>query len=191
MNHQNLIVYNFPVVYEILSEVENNLNFKIIDFNQEKLNNFKENDFKNFIFLTKENNLNVSNQFILKDLPIKLSELIEKLNIKFLKINYQSQSNHIIQNYNIDLNSKNLSKNDKFLKLTEKEIDTILYLVKNKKPISVKELQNKVWDHKSELETHTVETHIHRLRKKIKEKFNDVNFILSSKEGYFISEKKK
>ena len=186
MNHQNLIVYNFPVVYEILSEVENNLNFKIIDFNQEKLNNFKENDFKNFIFLTKENNLNVSNQFILKDLPIKLSELIEKLNIKFLKINYQSQSNHIIQNYNINLNSKNLSKNDKFLKLTEKEIDTILYLVKNKKPISVKELQNKVWDHKSELETHTVETHIYRLRKKFLKTFSDGNFIKSNKDGYYI-----
>ncbi len=191
MNNQILIIYNLPIIYEILSEVENNLNFKIVNLNQEKFINFSEKDYKNFIFLTKENDLSVSNQFILKDLPIKLLELIEKLNIKFLKINYQGQSNHIIQNYNIDLNSKSFSKNDKSLKLTEKEISTILYLSKNKKPISIKELQNKVWDHKSELETHTVETHIHRLRKKIKEKFNDENFILSSKEGYFINEKKK
>ena len=67
------------------------------------------------------------------------------------------------------------------------EINTILYLSKNKKSISIKELQIEVWDHKSLLETHTVETHIHRLRKKIKEKFNDENFINSSKEGYSIN----
>lgn len=183
MNHQNLIIYNFPVVYEILSEVENNLNFKIINLNQEKFNNFKEKDYENFIFLTKENNLSVSNQFILTDLPIKLSELIEKLNVKFLKINYQGQSNYIVQNYNIDLNSKNFSKKDKSLKLTEKEISTILYLAKNKKPITIKELQNKVWDHKSELETHTVETHIHRLRKKLKKNLMMVILFSVQKRG--------
>ena len=73
------------------------------------------------------------------------------------------------------------------LRLTEKEIDTIVYLNKSKKPIKIKELQLNVWDHKSKLETHTVETHIHRLRKKIKEKFGDDKFIISSKEGYLVN----
>ena len=71
--------------------------------------------------------------------------------------------------------------------MTEKEIATLLYLSKSEKPIGIKELQSNVWGHKSILETHTVETHIHRLRKKIKEKFNDQNFIISSKEGYSIN----
>ena len=70
--------------------------------------------------------------------------------------------------------------------MTEKEIDTIVYLNKSKKPIKIKELQLNVWDHKSILETHTVETHIHRLRKKIKRKICDDKFIISSKEGYSI-----
>ena len=73
------------------------------------------------------------------------------------------------------------------LKLTEKEIDMIIYLSKRKKPIKVDELQEKVWGYQSKLETHTVETHIHRLRKKIKEKFFDESLIVSKKNGYQIS----
>ena len=187
MNNQNLIIYNFPIIYEIFSELENNLNFKIIKLDKNDLPSFKVKDYQNFIFLTKEEVLNINNQFILDSLPIKLFGLVEKLNVKFLKINYQGQANHKVKDYIIDLNSKNFSKGNKILKLTEKEISTILYLTNNQYPISIKELQQKVWDHKSILETHTVETHIHRLRKKIKEKFNDDNFIVSSKKGYQIN----
>ncbi len=187
MDNQNLIIYNFPTIFEILSEVENNLNFKIIKFNKEDLVNFDETQYQNFIFLSKEKISNIDNQFILNNSPIKLKKLIESLNIQFLKINYKDQSNYKVGNYNIDLNSKCIFKKNVSLKLTEKEINTILYLSKNKKSISIKELQIEVWDHKSLLETHTVETHIHRLRKKIKEKFNDENFINSSKEGYSIN----
>jgi len=109
------------------------------------------------------------------------------LNIKFLKINYKDQSNFKVGVYTVDLNSKNFFSKNKNLKLTEKEINTIIYLFKKKKAVSIKELQIEVWDHKSLLETHTVETHIHRLRKKIKEKFDDDNLIISSKEGYSIN----
>ena len=78
-----------------------------------------------------------------------------------------------------------LSKNLK-LKLTEKEINTITYLSKSDKPVSVDELQEKVWSYQSDIETHTVETHIYRLRKKILNTFNDNNFITSEKNGYQI-----
>ena len=78
-----------------------------------------------------------------------------------------------------------LSKNIK-LKLTEKEINTITYLSKSDKPVSVDELQEKVWSYQSDMETHTVETHIYRLRKKILNTFNDNNFITSEKNGYQI-----
>ena len=77
------------------------------------------------------------------------------------------------------------SKNIK-LKLTEKEINTIIYLSKLDKPVSINELQEKVWSYQSDIETHTVETHIYRLRKKISKTFNDNEFILSKKNGYQI-----
>ena len=76
-------------------------------------------------------------------------------------------------------------KNTK-LKLTEKEINTIIYLSKSDKPVSINELQVKVWSYQSDIETHTVETHIYRLRKKILKIFNDNNFIISKKNGYQI-----
>ena len=79
-----------------------------------------------------------------------------------------------------------LSKNTK-LKLTEKEINTITYLSKSDKPVSVDELQEKVWSYQSDMETHTVETHIYRLRKKILNTFDDNDFIISEKDGYQIN----
>ena len=75
---------------------------------------------------------------------------------------------------------------DNKLKLTEKEINTITYLSKSDKPVSIDELQEKVWSYQSDIETHTVETHIYRLRKKILNTFNDKDFIISEKNGYQI-----
>ena len=79
-----------------------------------------------------------------------------------------------------------IQKKNTTLKLTEKEIEIILYLSENKKKHDVLSLQNKIWGYSSDMETHTVETHIYRLRKKIIDKFNDDKFILSNKKGYFI-----
>jgi DNA-binding response OmpR family regulator len=70
--------------------------------------------------------------------------------------------------------------------LTEKEINTISYLSQSNKPVSIDELQKKVWSYQSDIETHTVETHIYRLRKKIYNTFNDKEFIISQKNGYQI-----
>ena len=76
--------------------------------------------------------------------------------------------------------------NNTKLKLTEKEINTIVYLSKSNKPVGINELQKKVWSYKFDMETHTVETHIYRLRKKILNTFNDKEFIISKKNGYQI-----
>jgi DNA-binding response OmpR family regulator len=72
------------------------------------------------------------------------------------------------------------------LKLTEKEINTITYLSNSNKPVNIEELQKMVWSYQSDIETHTVETHIYRLRKKILNTFNDNEFIISKKNGYQI-----
>ena len=70
--------------------------------------------------------------------------------------------------------------------MTEKEINTIIFLSKSIEPVSIDELQEKVWSYQSNIETHTVETHIYRLRKKILNSFKDSEFIISKKNGYQI-----
>ena len=99
---------------------------------------------------------------------------------------FNDQSNIYINNYFINLNSREISNGDLKLRLTEKEINLILYLYKNNNPIKVEELESNVWKYQSDIETHTVETHIYRLRKKLIKVFADDNFITSSKNGYQI-----
>ena len=96
----------------------------------------------------------------------------------------------MVGNYILNLNSREMSFEDKKLKLTEKEIDTIVYLFKVASSVKIQELQSNVWGYQSQLETHTVETHIYRLRKKILKIFDDKNFIISKKDGYEIQKKK-
>ncbi len=118
--------------------------------------------------------------------PIDVTNFIEKINIQLIKYEYNFQSNIKVKNYFIDLNSKIISKKDKSLKLTEREIEIIIYLNNNKGANNINDLQNNVWGYSSEVETHTVETHIYRLRKKISENFQDENFLISTNNGYCI-----
>ena len=94
--------------------------------------------------------------------------LIEKINVNLLKNKFLNQSEININKFQLDLNSRIISYNNKNLKLTEREIDIILYLNKSKNSQKIENLQKKVWKHGKDLETHTVETHIYRLRKKLK-----------------------
>ena len=186
MNNQNLIIYQFNPLYQILKELEQDLNFKIIEsLNEKSLNNQIE-KLNNYLIITKKRILNVEYQFVFEHLPIKIFKLIEKLNIEFLKKQFSFQSEFIINDYKINLNSREILLKNTKLKLTEKEVNTIIYLSKIKKAVSIDELQTKVWSYQSNIETHTVETHIYRLRKKILKVFKDENFIISKKNGYKI-----
>ena len=140
----------------------------------------------NYLIVSNKKYSDISNQFILDNTPVKIFKLIEKINIEFLKIQYNNQSKVKVNNYTIDLNSREMLTDNTKLKLTEKEINTITYLSKSNKPISIDELQENVWSYQSDIETHTVETHIYRLRKKILNTFNDNEFIISKKNGYQI-----
>ena len=165
MSIQNLIIYKFRSLYHILEEIGLDLNFNIISVDNENSLNEQLSNLKKY--------LNISNQFVLDKIPINIFKLVEKINIEFLKIQFNSQSEVKVNNYIIDLNSREMLINNKKLKLTEKEINTITYLSKSNKPVSIDELQEKVWSYQSDMETHTVETHIYRLRKKILNMFND------------------
>ena len=183
---QNLIIYKFNSLYHILEELGLDLNFKIT-FAETK-NSLKDkvvND-NNSLIITNTQHADIGNHFILDDSPINIFKLVEKINIEFLKLQFNNQSQIKVKNYNINLNSREMIKNNTKLKLTEKEINTINYLSKSNKPVSIDELQSKVWSYQSVVETHTVETHIYRLRKKILISFNDKEFIISKKNGYQI-----
>ena len=183
MNNQKLIIYRFSYLYHTLKELEQDLNFEVFEASNEKnLNNLVLTS-QNYLIVTSKKISNEYHCLILDKLPIKFSKLIENLNIKFLKNKFAHQSKIGINNYLIDLNSREISFNNIRLKLTEKEINTITYLSNKKKPVSTKELQAKVWGYQSGMETHTVETHIYRLRKKILKVFNDENLLVSKKNG--------
>jgi hypothetical protein len=186
MNNQNLIIYQFKSLYQILEEIDNDLNFRIIEVSNENSLTNEIKKLKNYLIITKKKILNINNQFIFYQEPVKIFKLVEKLNIEFLKHKFNEQSQINISNYTINLNSREISLKDVKLKLTEKEVNTIIYLSKINKPISIDELQTKVWGYHSDIETHTVETHIYRLRKKIFKIFNDNDFIISRNNGYQI-----
>tara|TARA_Y100000591_G_scaffold236098_1_gene206851 strand:+ start:581 stop:1183 length:603 start_codon:yes stop_codon:yes gene_type:complete len=187
VSNQNLIIYKFNELYQILEELSLDLNFIItyVD-NEDSLNGQLEN-LNNYLIISNKKYLNFGNQFILDNLPINIFKLVEKINIEFLKLQFNSQSEVKVNNYTINLNSREMLKKNTKLKLTEKEINTIIYLSKSDKPVSVDELQKKVWSYQTDIETHTVETHIYRLRKKILNTFDDNKFIISKKDGYQIN----
>ena len=186
MNIQNLIIYKFDSLYHILEELDLNLNFNISFVDSENSLREKVKNLNNYLIVSNKKYSDIDNQFVLGNKPINIFKLIEKINIEFLKIQFNTQSKVKINNYIIDVNSREMLINDIKLKLTEKEINTITYLSKSNKPVSIDELQEKVWSYQSDIETHTVETHIYRLRKKILNIFNDKDFIISEKNGYQI-----
>ena len=187
MSNQNLIIYNFKPLYNILEEFNLDLNFNIINVDNENSLNDKTQNINNYLILTNKKCLDINNQIILDTLPVSIFKLIEKINIQFLKLQFNNQSQVKINKYVINLNSREMIFKNIKLKLTEKETNTITYLSKIKKPVSIDELEKNVWSYQSDIETHTVETHIYRLRKKIFNTFNDNNFIVSKKSGYQIN----
>ena len=186
MSTQNLIIYKFSSLYHIIEELDLDLNFRTSFADNEKSLKDKIKNHKNYLIISNKKYLNLDNQFVLENTPIKIFKLVEKINIEFLKLQFNNQSHVKIKNYIIDLNSREITTNNTKLKLTEKEINTISYLSKSDKPVSIDELQLKVWSYQSDVETHTVETHIYRLRKKILNAFNDNELIISKKNGYQI-----
>ena len=198
MIKQKINIIDFETLYNILNEIKSNLSFNI--FNYRKENDFirdldnNNKDLNNSVIIVKSqskkllDHIKVDKRKIIyfESLPLSLIKLVEKINILLIQQRYDYQSKINIKNYILDLNSRTIVNNNKYLKLTEKEIDIILFLNDSKKPEKTNVLQSKVWGYSQELETHTVETHIYRLRKKIRDSFNDENFILSLDDGYSI-----
>ena len=198
MIKQNINIVNYQTLYNILEEIKTYLSFNIFNYFDEKefLKHLETNeiDIKKSLFLVKKKDkffyknlkINKNQIFEIPDLPINLYSLVEKINIQLIKQRYNYQSKVFLKNYVLDINSREIIKENKRLKLTEREIDTILFLGNKIKPQNIKTLLSEVWGYMPGIETHTVETHIYRLRKKIADTFSDNDFILSHDDGYLI-----
>ena len=119
-------------------------------------------------------------------LPLRLSELNSIVENLVAKKKFNKNSSILLKEYKLNKNEKRLVKDKNYISLTEKEIQLLELLLLNKKPISKNKILEEVWKYSTSADTHTVETHIYRLRKKIKSKFKDENFILNNKSGYLL-----
>ena len=172
MISQSIKIIDFKILHLILDEIKLFLPFTI---------SYHE---KNFEL----NNLKIDKRkvFVVKDSPVSINELINDLNVMLIKQRYDYQAKIVIKDYILDINSRSISKKNEKLQLTEREIDIILFLKEKKIPQKVNQLQEVVWRYSPNLETHTVETHIYRLRKKMKQTFKDQHFIKTDQEGYSV-----
>ena len=196
MVNQKLYIINLSNFYDIISELKEHIGYEILKFDNKEIffDKYKsesistENSIlivheKEYNFFVKEIN---EDQIIKFKPPVSILTFIENLNVRFIQKKYQDQSSINVKEFFLDINSRELKKGNITLKLTERETDMILFLNNSKKPVNVETLEKEIWQHSSELETHTVETHIYRLRKKIKAEFGNEDLIKSNKNGYTI-----
>ena len=192
MSKSAVYILNFKDLYNIIYEIRNFFNFELFSSEDVKsvIENQKKRSDKSFIIITKkkfsEDRINNKQIITIDSFPLNFFNLIEKINSSLLMQQYDFQSNINIAGYKLDINSRIISFKNNKLKLTERETQIILFLKNQNKPINIDILQKEVWGYSKELETHTVETHVYRLRKKLKKSFDDQNFIKSDKKGYFI-----
>tara|TARA_B100000029_G_C17544034_1_gene947796 strand:+ start:740 stop:1363 length:624 start_codon:yes stop_codon:yes gene_type:complete len=207
MNDISIAIFDNKIFFQIISEIKLFSQFKIKHYEDFELcikEASKENQlavfFNQSVNKLKKNNLSVL--LISKNLPKsdKLPEgTLEHLRMPFtiiefkkkiislaVKAKFKKNSLINLSNYIIDKNERKIRKDGLELQLSEKEIDFLILFSKSKNPISRNMVLKKVWNYSIESETHTVETHIHRLRKKILEKFDDNNFIKNNNKGYYI-----
>ncbi len=196
MVNQKLYIINLSNFYEIISELKEHIGYEISKFDNKEIffDKYKSQSIstENSILIVHEKEYdffvkNINEDQIIKfKPPVNIFTFIENLNVRFIQKKYQDQSNVNVKDFFLDINSRELKKDKLSLKLTERETDMILYLNNSKKPVNVEKLEKEIWLHSSDLETHTVETHIYRLRKKIKAEFGNDDLIKSDKDGYTI-----
>ena len=208
MHTINVLTFGSRNFNTSLEELKDYLNFKVTfadkEINKETLNNH------DVLILHQDGLLGDSLEKLLKDskkikilvsnksdkkndqfneiisLPLKISDLNQIVENAITKKNFSKNSSILIKQYKLDKNEKKLIKNKNYILLTEKEIQLLELFLDNKKPISKNIILKEVWKYSTSADTHTVETHIYRLRKKIKSKFSDENFILNNKDGYLL-----
>ena len=212
MDNHTISIFGSKIFLEIINEVKLFSKFKIKFYdNLDLCIEDAEKESQLVVFFANELNKNFLNKIKINNFPLilvvkfpvtknKLSgEIIEQLDMPFTIFDFKKKiisliaknefkKNSLIHlsGYIIDKNERNIKKDNLELQLSEKEINFLILFAKNKEPISKNLLLKNVWKYSAGSETHTVETHIHRLRKKILKKFNDRDFIKNNNKGYYI-----
>ena len=206
----NILVFASQNFNKSLDEIKNKLSFNLFmydskDYLKQTSQNyhiiFVDNEFllKQKVDLTNFESFNlpilllIDSQFSTKKnflfdnrayLPLNILDLKKKVNDLLSSFKFSKNSSVTIKNYTIDKNLKTMCKDNRLINLTEKEVNLLILLNEEKKPLNRKLILKKIWQYSIDADTHTVETHIYRLRKKVLEKFGDKEFINIFKEGY-------
>ena len=217
MQNYSIITVGSPVFFECMKEQKNEYNlqnlknfkevkeilktplidvyvflFFIDDIEKLELKELKKIQYPKIFFSSKSENFkslqkdNVLSNFL--ELPINYQDLDKIIKLTILKFKFLFQSNLQVGKYNISKNERILSYGKKSVKLTERELDIIIYLSKSKEGASKQDVMKDVWLHGEEIDSHTYETHLYRLRQKIQNKFNDKKFITIVEGKYYLSE---
>tara|TARA_B100000579_G_scaffold417813_1_gene414722 strand:- start:517 stop:1146 length:630 start_codon:yes stop_codon:yes gene_type:complete len=184
----NIKVQTFKSFYDLKSNLEKN-STNICITNLESYDLIKENKINNSVIYIKTSNNSDNENFKnieIINTPLRIRNLIEKIKLIYLKNQFLDNSKVNLLNYKINLNNREITKDNKKLKLTEREVDLLLFLKNSKNPQSINNILESVWGYSKGLETHTIETHVHRLRKKFLNSFEENNLIKNNKRGYFI-----
>tara|TARA_B100001540_G_scaffold308528_1_gene323356 strand:- start:1031 stop:1669 length:639 start_codon:yes stop_codon:yes gene_type:complete len=174
-----------------IKESKNNSQILIIFFDKGDQKNYKKLKEVNFpiIIVNKVSNpKNIFSEDLVEytNIPFKIFDLHKKIILLFARYEFKKSSLINLNGYTVDKNERKIKKNKIELQLTEKEINFLILFSENKKPLTRDFFLKTVWNYSAQTDTHTIETHIHRLRKKIFEKFNDNNFIKNNEKGYYI-----
>ena len=214
MKNITLNIIGQRILADVLKEKEDIIKMNILFFENlgDYLKNIKDNIIKNivvthfsnfesieqsnfkidnpiFYLTSKKNNIKVKTKLQRYELiycPFNLKNFIEKINLTYIKSQFVINSKVKLLNYTINLNTREIITGQNKLKLTEREKDFLLFLKNSKKPQTIRNILESVWGYSKGIETHTVETHVHRLRKKFLDSFNNNNFIKNNKKGYYI-----
>mgnify|MGYP000556964579 CR=1 FL=1 len=199
MHQPNVLIYGPSSFISTLDELKSFLkfnhftenkevNFDLILFHTEALNDTKKKDFikksellKIYVSKNEKSPIKYDGHLLIPTTINEINSMIEKI---IAKKKFYSNSSIKVKNYLMDKNQKKLSKERSSIILTEKEIKLIELLLNNSKPISKDTILSTVWNYSADADTHTVETHIYRLRKKISDQFMDDEFIINKKDGY-------
>ena len=190
MNNFTISIIGNKIFFEIINELKLFSKFSLKYYDNHDLC-LKDPNKENQIMLLFDNplHLKIKNEDkILENvkIPFKILDLEKKITLLIAKDKFKKNSLINISGYIIDKNERKIKKNNLQLKLSEKEINFLIQFSKSKSPISKNLVLKNVWNYSADTQTHTVETHIHRLRKKILEKFGDDNFIKNNNKGYYI-----
>ena len=164
-------------------------NFDILLFQDEKMSDFDTKSldtYKGISILIGKNKKQFNNYHHQMNLPLKINDFINVIDDLRSKRKFSDNSTIKLKNYILNKNERKLFKDSISIILTEKEVQLLELFVERKKILSKNEILERVWKYSSDTDTHTVETHVYRLRKKIKETFSDEKFILNNENGYSI-----